>query len=324
MKNENISLEKKSNKDEWRKKMPEKINAIMAEAGIALKEDTRPEDISREGGDLVYRIGGQDCDYVLKIFSDAANPHKFFANLRFGQLAADNNCAPRIIKTSGGSGVLSRLWIIWEWSSGRPICEIEAEGERSEAAVRAGEELRRLHGIKTSGFGRADAHDGWSGDNAGWNCDLFLEEVRGLISRGGRAFSEEEMEKIISLTLNHEKLRDYKDPRLLHGDVAGDNIIYDRSTKAVTFIDPDEVMAGDPMFDLVRSQSPKLGKEFREGVWEGYTRETPLTKEEEDRFELWRLFRQALIACRAVLKNDPQAESYAKAARELLAQIKKE
>ena len=296
------------------------VNCIIKESGI-VTVDNNYKEVSREGGDLVYRIPGRDCDYALKIFSGSAPPDKFFSNLEFSRLAGDNIAAPKIIKSGDKFGSLPSPWILWEWASGRPICEIKEKTERFEAARAAGQALRKMHEVKTTGFGSPDGKDGWSGNDAGWTCDRFLKDMRRLISKGGRAFSEAELEKIFSLTLQHDKLRAYDDPRLYHGDIAGDNIIYDKNTNAVTFIDPDEIIAGDPMFDLARSQSPRLSKEFREGVWQGYAGETPLTVEENDRFERWRLFRQALIACRAALKNDGETERYCEAAHEMLEKI---
>ena len=189
------------------------------------------------------------------------------------------------------------------------LSRIEVNAEKSEAAEKVGKLLRQIHEIEASGFGWPNTDNEWEFENSGGACDFFVKRIRNLSKKVGRAFSDEELQEIISLTAESEELLRFNKPVLLHGDVTGGNVIVSDG-KSVTLIDPGEIIAGDPMADLGYSQTTRLSSVFREGVWNGYVKDKPLSTNEEIRFKKWRLLRQCVVACNAVLTKNKNAQRY--------------
>jgi fructosamine-3-kinase len=310
---EKINIENESpdaNRDKISEIIQEKLGDILNESGISSKRDTKIKAVSGEDEDLVFHIQGQELAYALKIFSAAINQNHYRANLKFDELASKNNFSiPQLIHSDANSSLLPIPWIIWKWIPGQLLSRMESDDERMEAAEKVGKLLRRIHEIEVPGFGWPNADSKWEFENASGACDFFVKRMRNLTEKGGRAFSDEELQKIISLTAESEELLRFNKPRLLHGDITGGNVIVS-DEKSVTFIDPGEIVAGDPMADLGYSQTTRLNSAFREGVWKGYTKDKPLSPDENIRFKKWRLLRQCVIACNAVLAKNKNAQKY--------------
>lgn len=331
MKNKELNADPEANKEKFainyseiHQIVFEKINDVLKEAGIPINEEIKIKGVRGEDSNSVFRIDCGNSTYALKIFSDSENAGGFYTNKYFNQVAMENGVSlPKIIYSSDGCDLLPAPWIIWDWFSGRQSCDLESETDRSAAAIKTGELLRKIHEIKMPGFGSPDNENEWSGENVEWTIDFFIKRIKGLMERGGTAFSENELSDILSVTAESKELSSFTEPCLLHGDITGGNVIVSDS-KEITFIDPGEIIAGDPMSDLGYSQTTRLSPIFREGVWQGYTKNTPLTMEEYDRFLRWRLLRQCVIACRAVLNKDKNANNYLEDAKSFLKEIKEQ
>jgi len=227
-----------------------------------------------------------------------------------------------IIRSSDNCNIIPAPWILWTWAPGQPSCDIESESDRLNAVIQAGIQLKKIHKIKVKGFGYPNAKNEWSGKNIGWTTNFFVNRIRQITKKGGRAFSENELQRIFNATSKSEKLLSFSNPRLLHGDITGGNVIA-FNIKDITLIDPGEIIAGDPMSDLGYSQTTRLSPVFREGVWKGYTKNSLLSVEEHDRFLRWQLLRQCVIACKAVLKKNKNAKDYIDDTHSFLKEIKK-
>ena len=313
MKSKKINIENEaqdSNRDKITEIVQEKLGDILNESGISPGKNIGIEAVSGEDADPVFHIQSQNSAYALKIFSAATSQDHFRANLKFSQITNENNIpTPKLIHSDADSKTLPAPWIIWEWAPGQLLSQMESNAGKMEAAEKTGKLLRKIHEIEVSGFGWPTADNGWEFTNAKGACDFFVKRIHNLTEKGGRAFSDEELQEIISLTAESEDLLQFDKPKLLHGDVTGGNIIVS-DEKSVTFIDPGEIIAGDPMADLGYSQTTWLSPEFRKGVWEGYTGEKPLSPEENVRLKKWRLLRQCVIACNAVLAKNKNAQRY--------------
>lgn len=300
-----------------------KIGSILEEAGISTDKDIIVKEVKGEDSNSVFRIECGNLSYALKVFSDSKESGQFYTNKVFNQKMTEGNIpTPQIIHSSADCNFIPAPWILWKWFSGKPSCEIESKSERQNIAVQTGIKLRKIHEIEMSGFGRIDADNEWSGENTKWTIDFFIKRIQNLIEKGGTAFSEKELLDILNVTAESNELLSFTEPRLLHGDITGGNILVSDS-EDITFIDPGEIITGDPMSDLGYSQTTRLSPIFREGVWGGYTKNNPLTEEENSRFLRWRLLRQCVIACRAVLNKDKNAGNYINDAKTFLEELKK-
>lgn len=297
----------------------EKVNKILQEAEIVSDDKIIVKQITGEDSSYVFRIDYSNSTYALKIFLNSKS--EFYANKKFNELLIGNNIAtPKIIHSNDDCKLIPSPFVLWEWASGKLLCKIDSDTDRLNYAIEAGEQLLKIHKIKISGFGYPNEENKWSGENIGWTIDFFVERINRLISKGGKVFSENELSKILSATTESQELFSVTEAHLLHGDITGGNVIVSDSNE-ITFIDPGEIIAGDPMADLGYSQITSLNPVFREGIWKGYTDKTPLTVEERARFLRWRLLRQAVITCRAFLNKDENAETYANDARLFLKEI---
>jgi len=297
-------------RDKLLKIVQEKIGDILSASVISPGENMEIEAVNGEDSDSVFHIQSEDSAYALKIFSCSTNQNHYNANLKFSQLASKNNIPiPQLIHSDADSKILPAPWIIWKWVPGQLLSQMESNAERLEVAEKVGKALIKIHEIETPGFGWPNADNEWAFINAGGTCDFFVKRIRNLTKKGGRAFSDEELQEIISLTAENKELLQFDKPKLLHGDITGGNIIVSNK-RDITFIDPGEIVAGDPMADLGYSQTTRLSPAFREGVWKGYTENKPLSPEEDIRFKKWRLLRQCVIACNAVLAKNKNAQRY--------------
>jgi len=311
------------NADKISEIVQEKLGNIFNASGISSCENTRIEGVKGNGPDPVFHIQNRDTAYALKIFSHSTNQNHFRANLKFNQLASENEIpvAP-LVHSDADSKILPAPWILWKWVPGQLLFRMETNKERSATAEKVGKALRNMHAIEVSGFGWPTADDEWAFENASGACDFFAKRIRNLTEKGGRAFSDEELREIFSLTAESEELRSFENPRLLHGDITGGNVVVS-NVDSLTFVDPGEIVAGDSMADLGYSQTTMLRSTFRDGVWNGYTENNPLSLGEEIRFKKWRLLRQCVVACNAVLNKNKNAQKYIEDVLTFLEEVRK-
>jgi fructosamine-3-kinase len=137
----------------------------------------------------------------------------------------------------------------------------------------------------------------WTGKKAKYNLDFFLNRLKKYVNKNYNILSKKEFDKIIKFA-SDISISSFNPPFLLHGDITGGNVIIN-SAGTVIFIDPGEIIGGDPMADLGYSQTSQCSPEFRNGVWRGYNMEEKLTPEENERFLRWKMLRQSIITCRA-------------------------
>lgn len=305
---------------EIRQDVSDEIERILEMAGIESDSEVAIKEMKGEDTNSVFRLDVGDESFALKIFTDSKEAGQFYTNKAFNRLALENDIStPWIIYSNDDRELLPAPWIIWEWAPGRLSHEIESEGERNSAAVATGKELRRLHGIETDGFGRIDADDKWTGKDVKSTVEFYINRINNLKEKGGNPFSDRQWRDIFLATAESKELLSFDTPHLLHGDITGGNVLVENGK--ITLIDPGEIISGDPMADLGYSQITSLSPIFSAGVYEGYTKDHPLTEEENNRFMRWRLLRQCIVACRAELSKGKNAEKYASDALQFLEEI---
>lgn len=285
---------------------------FLEDAGISAAGRVTVKEIKKQDFSLVFRIDANKHAYALKIFVLSKKKRGFFTNILFNQIVIDKKISsPKIIFSSNNSGFFPFPWILWEWLPGKQASKLKSEADRYAAAIKTGGIMRAMHQVRLSSFGSPDSNCQLSGQSAQATINYYMNRINVLINNGSDAFSEMELGDIYKVTADSKELLMYDDPRLLHGDLTGSNVIVS-DTKEISIIDPGIIIAGDPMSDLGYSQTTLLSKTFRKGIWERYTGQGSLSGDEYNRFKRWRLLRQVVIACRAKLNNNKAAGNYIK------------
>lgn len=286
----------------------EMIGSVLESSGIST-EKVSFKKISREQNSSTntYMIEAGGERHVLKIFS---NDELLISSRLFSSLAEEGGISVPVLLNSSDecSDLAASHWILWEWSVGQPINEIKDSDKKTAAAVEAGRVLRKMHDIDVSGAKESNP-----------TVEFYRKKIDNLPTND--VFSDEERKKIVKLTLESDEISSLQGSKLIHGDIAGDNIIFDEATGKATFIDPGEITAGDPMMDLAGSQRPRLSREFREGIMAGYTAEKPLSREEESRFLRWLLLKNFIFVCRPGARDNKEVEKTVADVRSLIEQI---
>jgi fructosamine-3-kinase len=237
---------------------------------------------------------------ALKIFP-IKNKDYVISSMYFYKLAAKHKIpVPKFISFGNNKNI---CWIMYEWIEGKVLSQLKTKQERFKSAVEVGKYLRKLHSTKINNSKQKSFIYPIKS-----NYDFFVNKINIFTQKGVKVISSKDIKKIINITssLQIEKVP----PSLLHGDVTGGNIIIPakKGESALYFFDPGKIMYGDPMCDLGYSQTSLVSEEFRTGVYEGYILKNRLSKQEYERFKLWRLLRQIVITQRAKYQNDPKAK----------------
>jgi fructosamine-3-kinase len=294
----------------------EKINGILKEANI-FADDVIIKKIVGENSNSVFRVNCNDESYALKIFSGKDRREQFQANIFFNEFARKNNIkTPKIIHSGINKKSSDDCWILWEWFDGKSFFETVSVSDKKKIALEAGIQLRKIHEIKISEIENKFTKN----KNIKKSLEFFKNRIEGFVEKGCNAFSQEELNDIFRFTIESEELSSFADIHLLHGDFTGGNVL--SSQEEICIIDPGEIVIGDPMSDLGYSQNTSLNEIFRAGVLDGYTKNNALTDVEHDRFLRWRLLRQCIVACRAVLNKNKNAERLVADARNFLGELR--
>lgn len=151
------------------------------------------------------------------------------------------------------------------------------------AARQIGRTLRRAHQIGAPGFGHPTANGRWPART--WKAALREHLLRhDLFVRAVDVLGTEQSSAFWAATLDHPALH-CEQPRIIHGAMeparaivtVGDNV----QLEALTL--PDELVAGDPLFDIAHALLPHHPASFRQGLMEGYLVAGPLSPEQEQR-----------------------------------------
>ncbi len=189
--------------------------------------------------------------------------------------------APRLVAYDISKRSVPYVYEVLEHVNGRVP---SSRGELYDAGLFAGKQLRALHRIRTTGFGSMTMR--------GWNCRTWLDVLKNQIvpeveEHALSVLSTSEMEMVHELTIYNKGI-DIKKPRMLHGDLHQDNMLFMKGDNGFVMFDPGYAISGDPMFDLAYA-TIRRSAGFDEGISDGYGVES-LTDAESHRFALLRLF----------------------------------
>lgn len=277
----------KSTPDDIYNILKEKKEGILNQAGLVSKTDMALKRLSSEDHNLVVQLKNDDQFFVLKVFLGTHENNSLKNNEIFYTLARKLNISVPDVICVQRNKVLPVPWILLSWVEGVPLHKLESKEDRYQSAIEAGKALRKIHEVTMEKQSDLEA------------IPFFEHRIQKFNETG--VFSDNIVKRILQESLESEIIRGHKERKLLHGDLTGGNVIVNKDR--ITFIDPGEIIAGDPMADLAYTQTTRLSEEFRSGVFDGYTQEKALTKEEHERFLRWRLARQCIISCRSKTKQ---------------------
>ena len=278
------------------------IAVLLKQAGMRVNGDIKLTRLTEGFSEaLVYKVENSGNAYTLKIFParwgmDVANT--------FYKFASGNGIpTPKILHSSGPSEACPGHFVLTEWVDSELLNKIGKWGGQYGYGKEAGILLKRVHGIKTGGFGFLNSKNQWTCRSAAAICDLWIKRISDKLDPCLSNMWQEILEK----TLMSNRLRDFSNPVLLHGDFCVNNIFYQKkllSGKIVGLIDAAGPVSGDPMSDLGNTQTTNSAHLISKGIWDGYTKRQKLTEEEHNRFLRWRLVHQFFAICKSIICKD--------------------
>jgi fructosamine-3-kinase len=271
-------------KERFKEKESEYIRAICDAHGVSCMA------IHENGGGYMsatYEIAGSKKRYIVKIsFREDMASEIFFLHRAAGAGAR----VPNVIAFGLEKKIIPHDYIILEYFNGVRVNELDDDGKKYEAGTLFGSELTKLHRVRVEGFGAVDSARRFK--SVGWE-DLLIDRLRGQRSLVSLSASmEEELFGFEHIFKNKYAYRE--DPVLLHSDPGGNNFLVECNTAGeiinYRIIDPNEIVGGDPMYDLAFSQLVWNHRSFMHGVYSGYVQIHPLTETEWDRFVILKAY----------------------------------
>ncbi len=241
--------------------------------------------ITKGNINVCFQLTDHDCQkYIVRIYTNDG----LFAEAFWRKKLHENKLnVPKSIYVDCSKKDIGFMYEIQEFIEGIHIDSRLPEELQYHGAYLAGQELRRHHNIAVSGFGSFDSNGKWTKKT--WI--EILQNYLGIRQRHKCAlelFTQKEIDKIHDYAIR-DKMMNTRDPKLIHGDVGHNNIIYIPEKDKIYFLDPGRIIGGDPMFDLAYASMPWAKGLFFKGILDGYEKEKPLTSEEQYRFKRLRL-----------------------------------
>ncbi|MCK5699447.1 MAG: aminoglycoside phosphotransferase family protein [Candidatus Aenigmarchaeota archaeon] len=222
--------------------------------------------------------------YLIKICTN----DRLFAETFWRKNLYENKLnVPKSIYIDCSKKDIGYMYEILEFIEGIHINTSISEELQYSGAYLIGQELRRHHNIAVSGFESVDCDGRWTKKT--WI--ETLQDYLGIRQRHKCAlelFTQKEIDRIYDYAI-HDKMMDIQNPKLIHGDVGYNNLIYTPEKDKIYFLDPGRIIGGDPIFDLAYASMPWAKGLFFRGIMDGYEKEKPLTSEEAHRFRKLRL-----------------------------------
>lgn len=211
--------------------------------------------------------------------------------------------APAVIKADFTKSIIPFDYMFLKYIEGVTPEKLTAE-QAQQSGYMFGENLARVHEVHADGVGsiRKNRYNVALQDWQKLLQNSLEQKWKGVYAKHPSSFPERH-HHIVQKLLETSALHDFS-PRLLHGDVGGNNYLTHIDAKnnveRVYFIDPGTWVGGDPMQDLAFSQISWNYPGFSEGVIKGYMKRHPLSPSEQQRFDILKVYNQfwaTLISC---------------------------
>ncbi|MFH1189029.1 MAG: aminoglycoside phosphotransferase family protein [bacterium] len=236
----------------------------------------------------IFKVKTSFGIHIIKIsFQDDLPSEIFFLK----RAAVHNIRVPRVISYDFSKKEIPYDYCILEYFDGIRANEL-SDSKKYEAGALFGKELRKIHAIPVENFGKISYANTFDNHND-WAHILLhrILEVKKEVDTIHASFSNGEdifLEKILT-----DKYRYVDTPRLIHSDPGGNNFLvqYNKQNEITNYriIDPNELVGGDPLYDLAFSQLVWNHQPFMDGVLKGYEA-IRLTDEEKHRFMVLNMY----------------------------------
>ncbi len=279
-----IDHEQERDKDCYR--IIENSDVILSKIFSGLNIKAISSDLIEKGNiNICYRVTDHDHQkYVIKICTN----DRLFAEVFWRKKLCDNKLnVPRQICVDYSKKEIGYMYEVLEFIDGVHINSKVSEEIQYRGAHLTGQELRKHHNIAVSGFESVDC-------DGKWTKKTWIETLQNYLGIRQRhkcaleLFTQKEIDRICDYAI-HDKMMDIQNPKLIHGDIGYNNLIYTPEKDKIYFLDPGRIIGGDPIFDLAYASMPWAKGLFFRGIMDGYEKEKPLTSEEAHRFRKLRL-----------------------------------
>jgi aminoglycoside phosphotransferase (APT) family kinase protein len=140
--------------------------------------------------------------------------------------------------------------IIEEFIDGLDLEEMKlSQEEYKKLYFEIGAQIKKMHSVKTKNYGFFNEYG--IGQFESWHEFLendFMENLNTICDKN--LITEELKKEMIEYFESRKDCLNYSDPRLLHSDLAENNIIVSQKNKLKGIIDASDSISGDPMYDL--------------------------------------------------------------------------
>lgn len=244
------------------------------------------EIVPRTGGSLntVYevRLAGAD-PLIVKRYSDES-PWKQSKEVHVYGLMAGVGAVPRVVRVD-----YERAMTVLTMLPGKPMWERESEPGTDRAAYRRmGEFLAAVHRIRLPAYGylTTEILDPLA-DNASNMRRNFARHLKNFLAEGGPADLHDAVARRVAA--GERYFAACSGAVLCHNDLHEGNVLVDDAGTVTGFIDVENAVAGDPMFDLAKTLQFELTESAtkRAALLDGYG---PLPPHAAERIELYRIY----------------------------------
>lgn len=241
----------------------------------------RPKKITLLEGEtsVILKVFDGSNNIIVKI--DPFPGNLFISNYFYQRLEETDVPVPKVFHFDDSCKIIPYDFQVLEFLDGTDLRKIPTKFYK-QAGVLVGKALKKVHNIKTNGFGYPLTSDRWSAKS--WLESLRTNYFDSSLEKNYEIFSKDEIENIEKVTFYNERLN-ISLPSLIHSDVGHGNGLYlvkGNDLSLVGFIDPGGIIGGDPMFDLAVGSN--INDDFGNGIWEGYIKQPSLAREELYRF----------------------------------------
>jgi aminoglycoside phosphotransferase (APT) family kinase protein len=211
---------------------------------------------------IVYEIATTTHTFILKAIDPQSRDPDGIALEAWvcAKLAELGIPAPHVVALDTSCATFPSAYFIMEKARGQPLSTLAlSRQEKQPYFVQLGAALRRMHAIQVPGFGWLDErayrqHGEVSGGSSTWQqalCGPVPAGLTYLVERAGVSGAEAAaIEGVVEAM--RDRLAQYHDGRLLHGDLGALHVWVDPATQKLTsIIDFGNRLSGDPLWDFV-------------------------------------------------------------------------
>ncbi len=160
-------------------------------------------------------------------------------------------------------------YLIEDKIDGQPMSQSRLTREQQQKIMHeAGHILYKIHTVKTKGYGYLKKPG--QGSNKTWKSFIepkFRQHLH-LLEKD-QLLSKDLLNLIRKYYISHKEFLNYNDPRILHADLTGSNILI-KNGKLKAIIDPSDVASGDPHYGLGLKNAYYFDNKILKPFFQGY------------------------------------------------------